>query len=99
MVYMKELGKSFAVVGQALCNALILLFDLQHVKNIFNFLSGRKTGGIEKSIMYAIYKLPLILLAIILIPIINLIFLILDKLLGSTRDTIGYFVIARKPLH
>ena len=96
IVYMKELGKSFAVVGQAFCNAMILLFDLEHVKNILNFLSGKKTDAIWKSIMYAIYKSPLILLTIILIPVINILFLTLDQLLGSSRDTIGYFVIAKK---
>ncbi|GEM_PF-864420 len=96
MVYLKEEGKSFAVVGQAFCNALILLFDLEHVKNIFSFLSGKKSKNIGKSIVYAIYKSPLILLSIILIPIINIIFLILDQILGSPRDTIGYFVIGKK---
>ena len=99
ILYMKELGKSFALVGQAFCNALILIFDLNHVKNIFNFLSGKKSNGIVTSLMYAIYKSPLILLAIILIPIINILFLILDTFLGSQRDTIGYFVVARKALH
>ncbi|OGI18783.1 MAG: hypothetical protein A3B68_06010 [Candidatus Melainabacteria bacterium RIFCSPHIGHO2_02_FULL_34_12] len=96
ILYMKELGKSFATVGQAFCNALILLFDLDHVKNIFSFLSGKKHKNIGKSIVYSIYKFPLILLSIILIPIINIIFLTLDQLLGSPRDTIGYFVIAKK---
>ena len=91
-----ELGGSFATVGQALCNAMILLFDLNHVKNIFNFLSGKKAEGLGKSIIYAIYKSPLIFLSIILMPIINITFLILDKLFGSPRDTIGYFVIAKK---
>ena len=99
IICINGIGKSFAVVGQAFCNAMILLFDLGHVKNIFNFLSGKKSDNLGKSIVYAIYKSPLILLAIILIPIINMVFLILDKLLGSPRDTIGYFVIARKPLH
>ena len=97
ITYLKEIGRSFAVVGQAFCNAIILMFDLQHVKNIFNFLSGKKSADLGKSILYAIYKSPLILLAIILIPIINILFLILDQLLGSPRDTIGYFVVARKP--
>ncbi|MBI2996276.1 MAG: methyltransferase domain-containing protein [Candidatus Melainabacteria bacterium] len=96
IVYMKEEGRSFAVVGQAFCNAMILLFDLNHVKNIFNFLGGKKSENITKSILYTIYKSPLILLSIILIPVINIVFLILDKLLGSPRDTIGYFVIAKK---
>ncbi len=96
IVYLKEEGKSFALVGQAFCNALILLFDLEHVKNIFSFLSGKKSENIGKSIMYAIYKSPLILLSIILIPIINIIFLLLDQIIGSPRDTIGYFVIAKK---
>lgn len=96
IIYMKEEGKSFAVVGQAFCNAMILLFDLSHVKNIFDFLQGKKTQTIMKSIFYTIYKSPLILLSITLIPIINIIFLILDRFLGSPRDTIGYFVIARK---
>lgn len=96
ILYMKELGKSFALVGQAFCNALILLFDLNHVKNIFNFLSGKKSNNLGKGIMYAMYKSPLILLAIILIPVVNMIFLTLDTILGSPRDTIGYFVIARK---
>ena len=99
VVCINGIGKSFAVVGQAFCNAIILLFDLNHVKNIFNFLLGKKSDNIGKSIIYAIYKSPLILLAIILIPIINILFLILDQLLGSPRDTIGYFVIARKSLH
>ena len=99
IIYMNGIGKSFAVVGQAFCNAIILLFDLQHVKNIFNFLSGKESSNIGKSIIYAIYKSPLILLSIILIPIINTLFLILDKVLGSPRDTIGYFVVARKSLH
>ena len=96
IVYMKELGRSFAVVGQAFCNAIILLFDLNHVKNIFNFLSGKNPQDIGKSIMYAIYKSPLILLSIILIPVINILFLTLEQLLGSSRDTIGYFVVAKK---
>ncbi len=96
ILYMKEEGKSFATVGQAFCNAIILMFELKHVKNIVNFLSGKKVDNIGKSIIYAIYKSPLILLAIILIPLINLIFLTLDQILGSPRDTIGYFVIARK---
>lgn len=96
ILYMKEEGKSFAVVGQAFCNALILMFDLNHIKNIFNFLKREKAEGIQKSILYALWKSPLILLALILIPIINLIFLILDYLIGSPRDTIGYFVIAKK---
>ncbi len=99
IVYMNGIGKSFALVGQAFCNAIILLFDLNHVKNIFNFLSGKKIPDVGKSVLYAIYKSPLILLSIILIPIINTLFLILDKTLGSPRDTIGYFVIARKSLH
>lgn len=101
ILYMKELGKSFATVGQAFCNAVILLFDLNHVKNILNFLSRRKTTNIVEtrliaSLWYTIYKSPLILLSIFLIPIVNIVFLILDYLLGSPRDTIGYFVIARK---
>ena len=99
IIYMKGLGRSFALVGQAFCNAMILLFDLNHVKNIFNFLSGKKSNDLGKSIFYAIYKSPLILLAIILIPIINMLFLALDQLLGSPRDTIGYFVVAKKTLH
>lgn len=94
--YIKELGKSFSLVGQAFCNAIILHFDLNHVKNIFNFLSGAKTNNVRKSMIYALYKSPLILLAVILIPIINILFLSLDQLFGSPRDTIGYFVIARK---
>ncbi len=96
IIHLKEIGGSFAVVGQAFCNAIILMFDLTHVKNIFNFLSGKKSDGLGKSIIYTIYKSPLILLAIILIPIINILFLILDQLLGSPRDTIGYFVVAKK---
>lgn len=96
ILYLKELGRSFATVGQAFCNAIILLFDLDHVKNIFNFLSGKKQNNIGNSLFYALYKSPLILLAIILIPIINILFLTLDKLFGSPRDTIGYFVIAKK---
>ena len=96
ILYMKGLGGSFATVGQAFCNAIILLLDLDHVKNIFNFISGKKTENLRKSIIYAIYKSPLIFLSIILIPIINLTFLLLDQLLGSPRDTIGYFVIGRK---
>ena len=96
ILYIKELGKSFSVVGQAFCNAIILHFDLNHVKNIFDFLKGEKTENFGKSIIYAIYKSPLILLAIILIPIINILFLTLDQLFGSPRDTIGYFVVARK---
>lgn len=90
ILYSNELGKSFATVGQVFCNALILMFDLNHVKNI---LSGKPP---LKSVLYAIYMSPLILLSIILIPIINAFFLILDKILGSPRDTIGYFVIAKK---
>lgn len=98
IVYMKEIGKSFALVGQAFCNALILLFDLNHVKNIIGFLKGEKKNpkDLGKSLIYAIYKSPLILLSVLLIPIINVLFLVLDTLLGSPRDTIGYFVIARK---
>lgn len=96
IIMMKELGGSFATVGQALCNALVLLFDLNHVKNIFSFLKGSKTPDIGKSIIYAVIRSPLILLSVILIPIVNILFLLLDKLLGSPRDTIGYFVIARK---
>ena len=96
IIHLKEIGGSFAVVGQAFCNAIILMFDLTHVKNIFNFLSGKKSDCLGKSIIYTIYKSPLILLAIILIPIINILFLILDQLLGSPRDTIGYFVVAKK---
>lgn len=96
ILYMKELGRSFAIAGQALCNAMILLFDLPHVKNLFDFIRGQKTNDILKSLLYAIYKSPLIFLSIILIPIINIAFLILDKFAGSSRDTIGYFVIARK---
>lgn len=96
ILYLRGLGRSFSVVGQAFCNAMILLFDLNHVKNIFNFLSGKKVTNIASSIFYAIYKSPLILLSVILIPIINIVFLTLDKLLGSERDTIGYFVVARK---
>ena len=96
IVSLKELGRSFAVVGQAFCNALILKFELEHVKNIFNFISGKKSQNLGKSIFYAIYKSPLILLSILLIPIINILFLALDKLFGSPRDTIGYFVIAKK---
>lgn len=96
LIYLKETGGSFAVVGQAFCNAMILLFDLEHIKNIFNFLSGKKSNNIGRSIIYAIYKSPLIFLSIILIPIINVFFLVLDQLLGSPRDTIGYFVIAKK---
>ena len=93
---MNGIGRSFALVGQALCNAMILLFDLNHVKNIFNLLSGKKSEDLGKSIMYAVYKSPLILLAIILIPIINILFLTLDQLFGSLRDTIGHFVVAKK---
>lgn len=96
IIYMKEMGKSFALVGQAFCNALILLFDLNHVKNIFNFLSGKKSKNPGKSFLYALYKSPLILLSIVLLPIINLTFLLLDFLLGSSRDTIGYFLVAEK---
>ena len=96
IVYMKEMGKSFALVGQAFCNALILMFDLSHVKNIFNFISGKKTRNPEKSLLYAFYKFPLIAVSIILLPIINLTFLTLDFLFGSSRDTIGYFVVAKK---
>lgn len=90
IVYLSELGRSFATVGQAFCNAIILMFDLNHVKSIFS-----KKPSL-KSIFYAIYMSPLILISIILIPLINLFFLILDKILGSPRDTIGYFVIAKK---
>ena len=96
ILHIKELGKSFSVVGQAFCNAIILHFDLNHVKNIFDFLKGEKTNNLGKSLFYAIYKSPLILLAIILIPIINILFLTLDQLFGSPRDTIGYFIVARK---
>lgn len=96
ILLMKELGRSFATVGQAFCNALILSFDLDHVKNIFSFLSGKKSHNITQSIIYALFRSPLILLSIILIPIVNITFLILDKILGSPRDTIGYFVVARK---
>ena len=104
ILYMKELGRSFAVVGQAFCNALILLFDLNHVKSIFDFLRGKKTtvthdrDAVTVSLRYALYKSPLIFLSIILIPIINILFLTLDLFIGSPRDTIGYFVIARKKL-
>ncbi|MBI3591351.1 MAG: class I SAM-dependent methyltransferase [Candidatus Melainabacteria bacterium] len=100
IIYLKELGKSFATVGQVFCNALVLLFDLEHVKNIYSFVLGKSSKesptNIGKSLVYAIYKFPLILLSIILIPIINILFLILDQMLGSPRDTIGYFVIAKK---
>lgn len=97
IIYMKELGKSFSTVGQAFCNALILMFDLAHVKNIFSYLKGQKTDlPIINSIIYALLMSPLIILSIALIPIINIIFLTLDKILGSPRDTIGYFVIAQK---
>ncbi len=96
ILYLKEEGKSFATVGQAFCNALVLMFELDHVKNIFSFLSGKKVTNLGKSIAYAIYKSPLIFLAIILMPIINLLFLTLDQIVGSPRDTIGYFVIAKK---
>ena len=41
IIYMNEVGKSFALVGQTFCNAIILMFDLGHVKNILNFLSGK----------------------------------------------------------
>ena len=96
IIYIKEMGKSFALVGQAFCNALILLFDLNHVKNIFNFLSGKKSQSPGESFLYALYKSPLIAVSIILLPIINLTFLTLDFLFGSSRDTIGYFVVAEK---
>lgn len=96
VISIKETGKSFAVVGQSFCNALILMFDLNQVKNIAGFLSGHKTTNLGKSIMYALYKSPLILLTVILIPIINMLFLTLDQLFGSPRDTIGYFVVAKK---
>lgn len=101
ILYIKELGKSFSVVGQAFCNAIILHFNLNHVKNIFNLFNGRNTKRdpetpLTASLLYALYKSPLILLAIILIPIINILFLSLDLIFGSPRDTIGYFVIARK---
>ncbi len=99
ILYMKELGKSFAVVGQAFCNALILLFDLNHVKNIFGAIKGDKTVSKKElygSLLYAIYKSPLIIISSLLIPIINIIFLVLDSVIGSPRDTIGYFVIAKK---
>lgn len=90
ILHFNELGRSFATVGQAFCNAIVLMFDLNHVKSIFS----KKPS--PKSIFYAIYMSPLILLSIVLIPIVNLFFLILDKILGSPRDTIGYFVIAKK---
>lgn len=100
IVHLKELGKSFAVVGQAFCNALILQFELEHVKNILNWFRGNKAveTQLTTSLLYAIYKSPLILLSILLIPIINILFLALDKLFGSPRDTIGYFVIAKKSM-
>ena len=60
--HIKEVGKSFAVVGQAFSNALVLLFDLKHVKNIFSFVRGEKIDNISRSILYAIYKSPLIFL-------------------------------------
>jgi hypothetical protein len=59
-------------------------------------LRGEKPAGILESLIYTICKSPLILLSILLIPVINLTFLLLDLLLGSEKDTIGYFVIARK---
>ena len=96
ILYMKGIGKSFAIAGQALCNALVLMFDLNHVKNIFALLKGEKPTGVLNSLIYTICKLPLILLSVLLIPVINLTFLALDLLLGSEKDTIGYFVIARK---
>lgn len=96
IIQIKEIGKSFAVVGQAFCNAIVLMFDLGHVKNIFNFLSGKKTANIMNSIIYTIYKSPLIVLAVFLIPVINLTFFLLDTIIGSPRDTIGNLVIARK---
>lgn len=92
----KELGGTFSTVGQALCNALVLIFDMNHVKNIFNFLSGTKVKNLWKSLLYSLIMSPLILLSIILIPLTNILFLILDKILGSPRDTIGYLVIAKK---
>ena len=47
ILYLKELGRSFATVGQVFCNALILLFDLEHVKNIYNFLKRERGARIE----------------------------------------------------
>lgn len=96
IIHIKETGKSFAVVGQVLCNSLILLFDLNHVKNIFSLLSGERPKNIGKSLTYMLYKSPLIVLTVFLIPIINFVCLLLDKVAGSKRDTIGYFVLAIK---
>lgn len=96
ILYLKETGKSFATVGQVFCNAVILMFNLNHVKNIFSFLSGEKPKDLGKSLWYALYMSPLIILSVFLIPIINIIFLTLDQLIGSPKDTIGYFVVARK---
>ena len=98
ILYMKETGRSFATVGQAFCNAMILLFDLDRVKTLIDLMKGnvKSRDAVTASLLYAIYKSPLILLAIILIPIINILFLTLDQLFGSPRDTIGYFVVARK---
>ncbi|MBI1857796.1 MAG: hypothetical protein HYR97_01565, partial [Candidatus Melainabacteria bacterium] len=96
IISIKELGGAFATVGQVFCNALVLMFDLEPVKNIFNFLSTKKTKNLGKSLIYALSRSPIILLTFLLIPIINLLFLCLDKLAGSPRDTIGYFVVAKK---
>ena len=96
IVEIKEIGKSFALCGQALCNALILLFDLKHIRNLMGNSPKKEFKNLVKSLIYTIYKSPLILLTITLIPLINIFFLILDSLFGSPRDTIGYFVIAKK---
>jgi len=96
IISIEELGGAFATVGQAFCNALVLMFDLEPVKNIFNFLSTKKTKNLGESLIYALSRSPIILLTFLLIPIINLFFLCLDKLAGSPRDTIGYFVVAQK---
>ena len=96
ILHLEETGRSYAVCGQAICNAIILMFDLNHVKNIYNFITGGKTQNIGKSLIYTLYKSPLILLSLVLIPIVNVSFLILDLLFGSPRDTIGYFVVAEK---
>ena len=33
------------------------MFDLGHVKNVLNFLSGKKSDNIEKSIIYTILSI------------------------------------------
>lgn len=48
ILYLKEIGKSFSVAGQSLCNALVLLFELEHVKNLIDFISFKKCTNLKK---------------------------------------------------